>query len=191
MDRKDFLRNSMMSVTSLAFMGYSKKNDPQTCLTQADDLGPFFREGSPLNNNMIGKSTGIRLDIEGKIFDGHSCNLPLSNVTVEVWHASPEGSYDVSSNEYLFRSKLKTNKLGAYHFRTIMPGNYGNRPKHIHFKVSATGYSTLITQLYFENDMGQPDMLARNASNDRIIPLRPLGDGLAGTFDIFLRKNNK
>ena len=54
----------------------------------------------------------------------------------------------------LFRASLKTDGTGRYAFRTVLPGEYPGRPRHIHYRVSAKGYSTLVTQLYFARERG-------------------------------------
>ena len=82
-------------------------------------------------------------------------------------------------------------------FRTILPGKYLNgnsfRPSHIHFKISAPGFSTLTTQLYFEGDTSIPGDAAASMTSGtydashRIIPLTTnvLGE-MEGTWDIVI-----
>ena len=47
----------------------------------------------------------------------------------------------------LLRASLTTDAGGRYRFQTIVPGEYPGRPRHIHYRVSAKGYATLVTQL--------------------------------------------
>ena len=41
---------------------------------------------------------------------------------------------------------------GMYTFRTVRPGYYEPRPKHIHVKVKIDGATALTSQFYFEED---------------------------------------
>ncbi|XP_078586302.1 protocatechuate 3,4-dioxygenase beta chain-like [Branchiostoma floridae x Branchiostoma japonicum] len=54
------------------------------------------------------------------------------------------------------RGKVITDPQGRYSFITIMPGKYGwgwyTRPAHVHFRVTAPGRQTLVTQMYFSGD---------------------------------------
>ncbi len=64
------------------------------------------------------------------------------------------------------------------------------RPAHIHFRVSAPGFRTLVTQLYFEGDPYlQPNDSCGSCGSDdpaRIMALDPVGERQAGTFDVTL-----
>ena len=42
---------------------------------------------------------------------------------------------------------------GWYAFRTIVPGRYEPRPRHIHFKVKQAGSTLLTSQFYFSDDV--------------------------------------
>ena len=46
---------------------------------------------------------------------------------------------------------MVSNYQGEFSFQSIYPGLYAPRPS-IHFKLSAVGYQTVITQTYFKND---------------------------------------
>jgi protocatechuate 3,4-dioxygenase beta subunit len=43
---------------------------------------------------------------------------------------------------------MKAGPEGTYRFTTDLPGKYGWRRLHIHFKATAPGYRPLTTQLY-------------------------------------------
>ncbi|XP_035663280.1 protocatechuate 3,4-dioxygenase beta chain-like [Branchiostoma floridae] len=59
------------------------------------------------------------------------------------------------------RGKVITDPQGRYSFITIMPGKYGwgwyTRPAHVHFRVTAPGRRTLVTQMYFSGDSSLGD----------------------------------
>ena len=42
---------------------------------------------------------------------------------------------------------MLTDATGAYKFNTIYPGEYSGRTRHIHFKINATGFKDVTTQL--------------------------------------------
>ncbi|HLU65886.1 MAG TPA: hypothetical protein VKZ63_06405, partial [Kofleriaceae bacterium] len=54
------------------------------------------------------------------------------------------------------RGKVESDAAGGFSLKTIIPGHYLNgnqyRPAHIHVTVSAPGFASLTTQLYFEGD---------------------------------------
>lgn len=92
---------------------------------------------------------------------------------VEVWQADHAGLYDLEG--YRYRSQLVAGPDGTYRFETVMPGHYpGRQAQHIHYRVSAPGAKTLVTQLYFATDPvfeGDPD---KNYGKDPIIKSREL-----------------
>ena len=98
------------------------------------------------------------------------------------------------------RGKTITNNQGFYIFESVKPGLYLNgstyRPSHIHFRITPPGYSTLITQLYFEGDPYIPTDAAASITSgafdatNRIIPLVTNSNGdLEGTWDIVIDGN--
>jgi protocatechuate 3,4-dioxygenase beta subunit len=85
---------------------------------------------------------------------------PLSGARVEIWQTDHQGIYDHPGDRRLmsrdqgfqgFGSSM-TNSQGLYRFRTLLPGVYGSRPRHIHVKVKHRGRVLLITQIYFTKD---------------------------------------
>jgi catechol 1,2-dioxygenase len=108
---------------------------------------------------------------ETLVVHGAVCSLdgkPISGAILDVWHANTKGSYsffDKSQRKYNLRCRIETGADGRYSFRTIIPagygcppsgptqrllnqlGRHGQRPAHIHFFVSASGYRNLITQI--------------------------------------------
>ena len=47
---------------------------------------------------------------------------------------------------------MVTDLNGLYGFETILAGNYGSRPKHIHYKITHPDGTILVSQLYIEGD---------------------------------------
>jgi protocatechuate 3,4-dioxygenase beta subunit len=92
---------------------------------------------------------------------------------IEVWQTAPNQLYDVQDKDQPqghLRASFRTDTAGVYRFRTILPvsypipddgpagqllgamGRHPFRPAHIHFMISAPGYRTLVTHLFFEGD---------------------------------------
>jgi len=159
MKRRTFIKNSSLSVFSIAAFGtinWNGKNFEADNETTSDILGPFYRPGAPMRMNIIPSgSKGDVMNLNGTIYktDGKT---PLANTLIEVWQCDQNEHYDNTSDDYLFRGAAKTDKDGKYAFKTIVPIPYkdgdGWRPAHIHFRISSADHQDLITQIYFKGD---------------------------------------
>lgn len=128
--------------------------------------GPYFLAGSPVRDNLIvAGMNGQAIAISGQVLATDGSIIP--NATVHVWLASPTGVYDnqdaqgnplnIPVSMQKLRGRILTGATGTYKVTLLRPGNYeveeGKfRPAHIHIRVEAPGYKTLITQLYFTDD---------------------------------------
>ena len=104
--------------------------------------------------------TPDRVVVRGRVVKGPECT-PLAGAVVDVWQANSKGRYDnddlknqPKADDFRLRGKVRCDDEGLFKFLTIMPGQYKIgpkrwRPAHLHVKVSAKGYDTLTTQLYF------------------------------------------
>jgi protocatechuate 3,4-dioxygenase beta subunit len=142
------------------------------CPTPDSDMGPFYKPGAPRTGTLAPPGApGQPLGVSGRILDARGA--VLAGALVEVWHASDAGTYD--NRGYDYRGRLSTGANGAYTFETILPGHYpGRAAQHIHYRVSAPGHRTLVTQLFFATDPvfeGDPD---RNYGRDPILGSREL-----------------
>jgi catechol 1,2-dioxygenase len=164
--------------------------------TSSDILGPFYRADAPYQSVVAGPDEpGQRLLIRGRVLRS-DCTTPLSGAIVDVWQADETGRYDNSHSRpepgvYRLRGQMVTNELGEYELHTILPGRYLNgptyRPRHIHYKVRAEGYSELTTQLYFRGDEYIPvDPWASRAEAGRIVALSSEGGVPLGVFDVVM-----
>jgi protocatechuate 3,4-dioxygenase beta subunit len=169
----------------------SRKRKP----TPPNDLGPFYKVGAPQMNKLSRPGDpGLPLAVSGGVFDTRGSALP--GATLEIWHADPFGQYD--NKGFHYRAQLSSGQGGAYSFETNMPGHYPTRVcQHIHYKVSAPGHKTLITQLYFATDPvfeGDPDRNYRKdpllQTSELIRPVRVFADPqaihAAALFEIVL-----
>jgi catechol 1,2-dioxygenase len=160
MQRRTFLKNSVLCAVAVSAYGFIRpEGDHYTgdCETTTDILGPYYRPGSPVRNNLvIPGTTGTPVELSG-IIKHKDCTTPYKKAKIEIWHCDEKGVYDNSTQEFKYRGTTYTDDLGNYSFHTILPVPYGIgggnfRPAHFHLMVTAAGYQPLVTQLYFTGD---------------------------------------
>jgi protocatechuate 3,4-dioxygenase beta subunit len=98
--------------------------------------------------------------IQGQILDAQC--IPVSQAIVEIWQTNSKGLYqvyDIEENRYedfdsnfLGSGKQVTDNLGFYNFLTILPGTYGERARHIHFRLRHPNFPTVETIMYFPHE---------------------------------------
>jgi catechol 1,2-dioxygenase len=181
MKRYSFI-GSMILLPLLKVFGKSNGLLSESCKTQADQEGPYYKGGAPLRT--VIESEGEQLTIQGVVVKASDCSTPVSGAVVDIWHCDSNGRYD--NDGFKCRGVVKSDKNGKYSFTTIFPPSYGSRPRHIHIKVRADGFSELTSQIYFKGDKHLQNDFARNASASRIISLQKTENILSGKFDIYL-----
>ena len=107
--------------------------------TPPDALGPFCKPKAPLRN-----SVGEGYELSGRVLSSKDC-APIKEARIELWMAGPDGEY---KDDY--RATVLANESGEYRFESHHPPSYLRRPPHIHIRVTARGFKTLITQHYPE-----------------------------------------
>ena len=105
--------------------------------TEPDMLGPFYKANAPVRSS-VGK--GYILD--GTVRSSKDCSA-IRGAQIEFWLADPTGQYDDSH-----RATVYSDDKGAFHFESNDPKAYYGRPPHIHIRVSAQNFRTLVTQHY-------------------------------------------
>jgi protocatechuate 3,4-dioxygenase beta subunit len=105
--------------------------------TAPDDLGPFYTPDAPLRS---GVGTGYTMTVT--VRSATDCS-PVTDARVEFWMAGPGGEYSDS-----FRATMYSDASGNLRFESHFPPAYYNRPPHIHLRVSAPGFLSLVTQHY-------------------------------------------
>ncbi len=104
--------------------------------TRADQLGPFYEPGAPVRSK-VGS---------GYVLRGRALTMgcrAIVRARVEFWLVNPQGEYDDAHRATLF-----ARRDGSYRLESNRPIGYSGRPAHIHVRVSARGYRTLVTQHY-------------------------------------------
>ena len=143
--------------------------------TQANNLGPFFREGAPQLEDgaslLRSPTPGPQLSFKGFVRD--LAGRPIAGAVVDVWHSSPVGLYenqDRNQAEMNLRGKFTTQPDGSFRFRSVKPAGYpvpidgpagvllgaqkrhNLRPAHLHFLIHKPGYKTIASQVYDPED---------------------------------------
>ncbi len=194
-NRRDFFKRSSLLVVAVSMPLLDSCDDEKTnsvtCNTTSDILGPYYKAGSPFQENIVPDGSAIPiLQIEGKIIS--ECASPIKDSIIEIWNADENGAYD-SSNTFAFRGSYRTLDDGFYKFKTIIPGRYLNgnlyRPSHIHLRITAANHRELVSQVYFKDDpFIETDPWASSLeASQRILTLTKDAGGVDTiTFDISL-----
>jgi protocatechuate 3,4-dioxygenase beta subunit len=117
--------------------------------TLAQTEGPYFKPSSPERIELT--ETGIAgqpIELVGFILT-RDCK-PLAGALLDFWQADDQGRYDNSG--FRLRGHQFSDAEGRYRLRSIVPGNYPGRTRHIHVKVQPRGGRVLTTQLYFADE---------------------------------------
>ena len=209
MDRKKFLKNIGIGAVaapliSVGLVSCSENDDNidensnNACgVTKSDILGPYYVSGSAAITNLNTQNlAGDKIIVSGKVYGGADKDTPVPNVMIEVWHADSGGVYhpvgdgnvtDYQANQITLRGFVTSDAQGNYSFESIRPGLYPGRPRHFHYKLTANGYKTLVTQIYFNGDSRNSD---ENIEACRIIDFKKDNDGVfKGNADIHLESN--
>jgi len=143
--------------------------------TQANNLGPFYRAGSPpcANGDTIVRSPtpGAALVFHGRVEDADG--RPIAGAEVDVWQSSPKGLYenqDPAQAEMNLRGRFVSDADGRFSFRSVRPAGYpvptdgptgtllaaqkrhNMRPAHLHFLIHKPGFKTIASQVYDPQD---------------------------------------
>jgi hydroxyquinol 1,2-dioxygenase len=170
--RQEFILLSDVLGLSMLVVGINNRRPPEA--TESTVFGPFFVEGSPgfENGDDLGAGApGEPCFIEGRVadLDGE----PVPGALIEVWQADEDGFYDVQYAELdqpRGRGHLRSDADGRFWFWSVKPQAYPipadgpvgelltagargpMRPAHVHFKIDAEGFQTLITHVFADGD---------------------------------------
>ncbi|HJQ63057.1 MAG TPA: hypothetical protein VJ834_09350 [Burkholderiales bacterium] len=178
-------RRKLLKLGLSLFVAPATARAQQCRVTPRDALGPFYKPGAPAQEELCASSSGgeRKLIVSGRVLGMPDC-APVADALVEVWQADERGHYSQVGAKRdeagcLLRASIKTDRAGRYRYATVLPGDYPGRPPHIHYRVSRTGYATLVTQVYFDRHRGVPDSL--------VVSVAPGEKGFAqARFDITL-----
>jgi len=180
--------------------------------TPAQTEGPFYpvEKLTDRDNDLFvlegadGSPAGEVLAFGGRLYDG--TGMPIPGAVIEIWQTDDNGIYlhpgdsNSPNRDANFQSygEAITGEDGGYTFRTVMPGGYDPRPRHIHVKVRVEGQEVLTTQFYFSNDpQASADSIFARTGEEVEALIMEIEEGidfegnraLIGRRDIILRMN--
>jgi hypothetical protein len=128
-----------LSVFFLSFPGApGREVFAAACTPTAEDMmGPFYKPDAPVR-----ESVGKGYNLHGVVRSSSDC-APVPGAVIELWLAGPEHEYDDAH-----RATVIADRAGVYRFESNLPQSIEGRPPHIHLRVSAKGFKTLVTQHY-------------------------------------------
>lgn len=143
--------------------------------------GPFFKPSSPERVELLETDMpGQPIELVGFVVS-RACK-PHAGALLDFWQADDKGRYDNSG--FRLRGHQFSDAEGRYRLRSIVPGAYAGRTRHIHVKVQPRGGRVLTTQLYFPGEslnrtdgLFRKELLVRTAKNE---------GWAAGRFDFVL-----
>lgn len=137
--------------------------------------GPFYRADAPFRSSGDSISIdgqGLPLTITATVADLDG--LPVAGALVEVWQANGAGLYENQEPDlqpdYNLRGQFRTGPDGRVTLRSVRPAGYSipadgpvgrllsqvgiplERPAHIHFRITATGFQQLTTHVFDRAD---------------------------------------
>lgn len=137
-------------------------------------MAPFHVEDAPhyeLGDDISNGAKGAPCLVNGRVTGIHG--EPIADATMDVWQSDDDGMYDVqkpSLEHAQNRGILKTNADGQFYFKStlaeaypiphdgpvgemlIATNNHPWRPAHLHFRIKAKGYETLVTHVFRDGD---------------------------------------
>jgi protocatechuate 3,4-dioxygenase, beta subunit len=170
---------TVLALTPLAAAAQTR-NDAVVQNTQALPLTPRQMEGpyyptqklADRDNDLTrvgdgNAAQGQALVLSGRLVD--DLNTPIHSARIELWQTDHRGIYMHPNDpgtagrdqNFQFYGEAYTDDAGRFSFRTIVPGVYGTRPRHIHVKIIPQSGPALTTQIYFQGD--------ERLSSDRIV----------------------
>ena len=167
---KDVKRRELFKKTGLVGLGLMAGSvaeaQNQCRLTPRQTEGPCYpaRRRNDEDNDLTivrgqtGTPQGEIIVLRGNVKDS-SC-VAIGGAIVEIWQASDSGRYDHPLDDnpaeldphFQYWGRHTTAADGSFWFKTIKPGLYPGRTRHIHMRVIADGHRTLTTQIYFTGE---------------------------------------
>jgi protocatechuate 3,4-dioxygenase beta subunit len=111
--------------------------------------GPFYTPDTPRRSNLVlAGVSGAPLLLTGDVVDTR-CR-PIRGALLDFWQADARGQYD--NEGFKLRGHQFADARGRFGLRTVVPGLYPGRTRHIHVKVQRPHGEVLTTQLYFPGE---------------------------------------
>jgi catechol 1,2-dioxygenase len=200
----------LSDVTRTSVLIDALSHDEDGGATASDVMGPMYTVEPPFRKKIYDEYEGIAEDDKVLFVRGRVTTIsgdPLPGAVVDVWQTGPAGGYDIWDErqpEGNFRGRVTSEDDGSYEFETMLPkpytvptsgpvgryleaiGQHPWRPAHIHFKVTADGHRTLVTQVFFPGDPYLDNDTIGAVKPALVRPVAEEGDHLTCDFDITL-----
>jgi len=162
--------------------------------------GPFYVGNAPEAVDINpAKAPGTPMRISGTVYSEDGVT-PVARAKVEIWHSDAAGAYHPQDNgdiskyrrsEINLRGVSHTDAQGRYAFASIVPGHYGGRRRHLHWKISANGHRAVTTQSYWVEERGtardKGDGTDSRAEACRWVAFKTEQGASVGQFDVVLK----
>lgn len=164
-------------------------------------IGPFYPldrppEEDPDLTQMMGRpgsARGTVIEITGRVLT--EARVPVTGANIDMWQANSVGRYHHPSDPsggaidpaFQGAALLRSNEQGRYRIRTVIPGPYGARARHIHFDVRGRN-RRLITQMFFPGEPNAQDNLFRSLQDpalQRAVTASLAGHGRADRVSVY------
>ncbi len=167
MPNTSFQRRQFVSLMGLGGLYFVQRGAfaQALTLTPAQTLGPYYPDIMPLDrdndllviNDSITPAVGTISWISGRVLDRRGD--PVRGALVEIWQADNGGAYihsrsPITPRDGTFQGygRFLTGSKGEYLFRTIRPGLYPGRTRHVHIAITPPGQARFVTQLYQQGE---------------------------------------
>jgi protocatechuate 3,4-dioxygenase beta subunit len=176
--RRSMLTALALAVPAAAFAqappGLTRRGTPQ--LT----LGPFYPLDRPAEQDadltrMAGRpaAQGLVIDIAGLVTD--EAGRPVPGALLDVWQTNALGAYHHPSDPsgapvdpgFQGSAVLRTDAAGAWRIRTVLPGPYADRVRHIHYDVRGRK-RRLLTQMFFPGEPNERDPVLNTVAQPEV-----------------------
>ena len=134
------------------------------------NIGPFYPLNRPPEEDADltqiagrpGRARGQIIDLIGRVVD--ESGRPVSGAQIDMWQTNAAGRYHhpMDTGDAPFdphfqgAAILRADADGAYRIRTVLPGIYVPKARHIHFDVRGNR-RRLITQMFFPGEPNDAD----------------------------------
>lgn len=138
-------------------------------------IGPFYPLDRPAEEDadltrILGRedrANGTIIDLVGRVLT--EAGKPVPGALIDMWQTNSMGSYHHPADPtgagvdpaFQGAAVLRSDAEGRYRLRTVIPGPYVSRVRHIHFDVRGQK-RRLITQMFFPGEPNESDYLYRS-----------------------------
>jgi protocatechuate 3,4-dioxygenase, beta subunit len=161
-------RRLVVSAGAFAALASTRVLAQTARVTPAMTEGPFYPDRLPADRDADlakvsgrpGTAEGRLLYVSGRVLDARG--RPIHDAQIELWQANAHGRYIHSADtdasgpldpNFQGYAALATDAEGRYRIRTVLPGPYPGRTRHLHFNF-AGGRAKLTTQMFFQGERG-------------------------------------